>query len=304
MASIRAWRPDVVHVQFPTRGYGRSLAPHALPFLLERSGVPAVQTWHEPLSRLGRVRYLLNLLGRGPLVSVDQDNLRRLPAFYTRALVGREVLVIPIASNLPTVRLSALEREEVRARYGVGARRLLTFFGFVEPAKGVEDLFEAADPGRDFLAVAGAHDPESPYVRRLQDLTRSGLWRGASAFLGFLEPHDAARLLAASDAAVYPFREGAAARNGSVLAALAQGTPVVTTSLGRSGLEGRAGVVTVAPRDVAALRSALETAPPRPRPSGEDWSGVAGAHLDLYRRLLGARSARAVAASGAAGGGP
>src|SRR5689334_904465 len=56
LAGLRAasrWKPDVVHMQFPTQGYGSHWLPWIFPLLLALCGIRAVQTWHE-LMPMGR----------------------------------------------------------------------------------------------------------------------------------------------------------------------------------------------------------------------------------------------------------
>src|ERR1700722_2066745 len=44
---LKEWRPDIVHVQTPTQGYGSSWVPRILPLLCRLAGLRVVQTWHE-----------------------------------------------------------------------------------------------------------------------------------------------------------------------------------------------------------------------------------------------------------------
>src|SRR5690606_8148761 len=45
------WSPDIVHVQYPTQGYGKGLLPWVLPIISFLMGKKVVQTWHEGYSR-------------------------------------------------------------------------------------------------------------------------------------------------------------------------------------------------------------------------------------------------------------
>ena len=45
LRSVRRWRPDVIHVQYPGQGY-RSNTPFLMPAIFQLLGMPVVQTWH------------------------------------------------------------------------------------------------------------------------------------------------------------------------------------------------------------------------------------------------------------------
>ena len=57
---IEDWSPDIVHIQYPTQGYGQGLLPWFLPVLLALKRIPTVQTWHEHFP-MGSYRWSLPL---------------------------------------------------------------------------------------------------------------------------------------------------------------------------------------------------------------------------------------------------
>jgi hypothetical protein len=111
---------------------------------------------------------------------------------------------------------------------------------------------------------------------------------------GVLEDLEVARLLAAADAVVLPYRVGGGPWNTSLHAALLQGTFVLATSNERSGYDPRQNLHWARPRDLDEFRAALEkyagvrkddkTAEELP----PTWETVVSRHEDVYRERLGA----------------
>ena len=292
---IRSWRPDILHVQYPSLVYGP--LQWILPAMgwIHRCGV--VQTWHEYYSPRNWPS-VLNALVPGGLVVVRPRYEESVPRWY-RALMRWKVLrFIPNASSIPAVRLTEQERQAVRARLGVRGG-LVAFFGFASPAKGIEALFEIADPRAQTVVVVGQLDPSDDYQRRILERVTAPPWADRAVVTGFLEAPAVAEILAAADAVVLPFRDGAGEWNTSVHAAVAQGTFVVTTSRERRGYDPATNVFWVEPGDGIGMQQALsEHLGRRLSPAGgeqDPWRAIAGSHLDLYRLLLEGDLRRAVA---------
>jgi glycosyltransferase involved in cell wall biosynthesis len=49
--AIKSWNPDIVHIQYPTQGYGRGWLPYLLPMISFLMRKKVVQTWHEVYTR-------------------------------------------------------------------------------------------------------------------------------------------------------------------------------------------------------------------------------------------------------------
>ena len=107
--------------------------------------------------------------------------------------------------------------------------------------------------------------------------------------MGFLPEDRLASTLAASDAVVLPFRDGAAAWNTSIDGAVAQGTFVVTTSMTTSGYNKDKNIYFARPGDVDEMTSAIQKhagyriASKQPR---SEWKNIAEQHLNVYRQLI------------------
>lgn len=289
MRAIRCWRPDLVHAQFPSQGYGHAMLPWMLPALIALGGTPVVQTWHEYYPQLrGSFRNLPNAIVPGALVVVRPQFRESIaPAF--RWLIGKKHLVhIPNSSAIPTVKVTTEERGLIRERVGTRSRDMIAYFGFTYPSKGIELLFDVADPTRHHLVLIGALDPADPYHKSILNLVRSSPWLSHVTVTGFLPPIEAARLLAAADAAVFPFRHGGGIWNSSVHGAMDQGTFVVTTSVERRGYDPAHNVYYAVPGNVEDMRRGLSEYMGRrnhdmPGSTQAKWDAIAEAHVRLYQ---------------------
>jgi glycosyltransferase involved in cell wall biosynthesis len=285
--ALREWRPDIIHVQYPTLGYGNSWMPYFLPLVLGCLGSRVVQTWHEPPTRF---RFFPNALTKDVLIGVEPDFLRVIGRRYRWLMRRKQAHHIPVASNIPRVEMTEPERLALRLRYAGKGRKMIANFGFIYPSKGVEDLLEIADPVRDTLVfVTGLDAGNNPYHRMLLELINRSDWAGKVVFTGFLSPDDVARALGAADAAIFPFRDGVATRNASFLAAKAQGVFALTTSQTKQGYDGTQNVFYARPRDNAAMKLALDRyLGTRIEPmldKSSDWTDVALRHVAIYREL-------------------
>jgi glycosyltransferase involved in cell wall biosynthesis len=201
---------------------------HWLPagWVASRTGRPyVVQVWGTDVELARRVPALARrVLGGARLVIAASNEL----ADSARALGARDVRVIPSGVDLPAEVGEEADPPEV------------LYAGRLSSEKGVLELMEAAD-GLD-LVVAG----DGPLRQRVP---------GA---LGFVHHDELLQLYARAAVVVCPsLREGFGV---ACLEAMAHGRPVVATAVG--GLrdlvvDGETGLV-VPPRDVGALRSALD----------------------------------------------
>jgi len=291
---IRQWRPDIVHVQYPTLFYGE--IQWVLPALARLVNGPVVQTWHEYYSSRNWPS-ILNAAMPGGLVVVRPHYRERLPRWYRWLIRRKEFRFIPNASSIPLIRLSREERVAVRSEVAANVDDMIVYFGFASPGKGIELLFRVADPLRHRLVLICDLSAEDGYHASIIDLASRGDWAGKVTVTGFLPPEHAGRLLAAADAAVFPFPNGGGEWNSSIHGAAAQGTFVLTTSLERRGYDPVKNIYYAVPGDVGEMRQALRDHLGRRRPPLADspetqWNSIAEAHLELYRILLG-RSGKA-----------
>jgi glycosyltransferase involved in cell wall biosynthesis len=154
---------------------------------------------------------------------------------------------------------SAPGREEARRALGLTGRVLL-FFGYVRPYKGLEDLLVALTLARpdawDRLVIVGEFYEAPERYRAL--LADPRLRERVNVVNRYVPNEEVARYFAAADVAALPYRE--ATGSGIAQVAFGAGVPVIATRTG--GLEevveeGVTGLL-VPPRDPPALARAIE----------------------------------------------
>ena len=287
LCAVVKWSPDIVHVQFPTQGYRSDWLPWVLPLLLRLVRIRVVQTWHEFMP-MG-LRSLPLCFTPGAVVVVRPNYLESTAGWCRRRLANRQIVFVPSASSIPRARLTERERVELHAKLAAGQDRVVSYFGFAYPHKGMEALFEIADPKRDRLVLICVLQESNPYHRLILDKCRDAPWDGKVSVTGFLPSEEIANVLSASDAVVLPFAAGGGDWNSSLQATAAQGVFLVTTSSTAEGYDAKRNVHYCPPGDVACMRAALESRMGhRVEPPGgadHEWTRIADAHLRIYGGL-------------------
>jgi glycosyltransferase involved in cell wall biosynthesis len=218
--------------------------------------------------------------------------------------------LIPIASNVPALALDSARRQQVRAELELHPEEhIAVYFGEVRPDKGLHTLLDAVEamrrrgvPARAMvISTIGTHRHAlSAYERGMLARLDSGNREGWAMLVRAQTPERAAQLLQASDVAAFPFTLGAAENRGSLLAAVVNGVPVLTTR-GVStapGYEQAYGVETVAADDSAAFASRLEnllvssevraSLAAKANAAGKrfSWTAIAEQSIEVYRKCL------------------
>jgi glycosyltransferase involved in cell wall biosynthesis len=289
---IRYWKPDIVHIQFPSQSYGNSLFPQLLPPLLLFFGAKIVQTWHEYYTKEAvHWNMILKAIIPGGLVVVRPNYKEHMPRLYRWFIRNKNFRFIPNASAIPHVRLSASERIEIHSRFTSTDKSLLAFFGFLYPHKGIEFLFEIADPAKHHIVLIGAFNADDPYYQAVMQKIEQGPWRNNITVAGFLPAIETAKILSAADAVVLPFRDGGGIWNTSLHAAAIQGTFTLTTSRECHGYVSSENIYYARLDDTEDMRQALNLYIGRKNSDAalnqsETWESIAKKHIDLYHDLL------------------
>lgn len=287
---IRGWRPDLVHIQYPTQGYGKAFLPWLLPLICFSMGKKVVQTWHEIYGLRSAPKLALQAVVPGGLVVVRRGFKENINALLRWAFWNKKYAFIKSVSAIPKSALSGEEKERMKRQFLRRKKRLIVFFGFVYPHKGIDLLFEIADPESDQIVIAG-EITDSEYGRQILTAASTGPWKDSVTIAGFLPPDEVAGLLAVADAVILPFRNGGGEWNTSIQGAVLQGTFVVTTSLTARGYDVESNVYYARPDAVDEMKSALNTYAGRRRVHGgdidkHDWRQIANQHLSLYTSVL------------------
>jgi glycosyltransferase involved in cell wall biosynthesis len=280
---IEKLEPDIVHVQYPTVGYGHGLAPQLLSVLC-----PTVVTLHEvrhvnALRRLSLAAFGLRARRIVFTAQAERDYFVR----FAPWLRGRTE-VIPVGSSVPAVPARQPRREDE-----------IVHFGLIRPAKGLEQVLELAGliHERGFrLRVRVIGDIPPKREAYWLSLRRSSealpiVWDiGAST-------SQVAEALASSRVGYLPFPDGASERRTSLLALLESGVATITTR-GADTPTALRGAVAFAESPAAALEviqrlhgdpGAAEqlSAEGRRYARRSSWERIAVTHRSLYGALLG-----------------
>jgi glycosyltransferase involved in cell wall biosynthesis len=235
----------LLHIQFQAGAYDLGGSVHLLPGLL-RATLPrarVVTTFHDFLvpylfPKAGPARLAANrLLARTSHAAIFTDL-----ADLQRAGPGVRGRVVPIGSNVDRDPATEPSRADVRRLLGVDdGAFLIGYFGFLNPSKGVPTLLDAMvrvqarRPGRTVkLALIGAETGASnptdlAQARAVHAAIERDQTGQTIVRTGFLPPPELSATLLACDVIALPFRDGASARRGTLMAALAHSLPIVST---------------------------------------------------------------------------
>jgi glycosyltransferase involved in cell wall biosynthesis len=278
----------LLHLQFQAGAFDLGGSVHLLPSIV-RAVLPrarVITTFHDFLipylfPKAGGLRLAANrLLARSSHAAIFTEL-----ADLEQAGPGVHGRVVPIGSNLDPDPSATALRGDVRRLLGADDDTFLVgYFGFLNASKGVPSLLEAvarlveSRPIRLALigGEAGASDPtDLGQARAVHDAIERLALGDAVVKTGYLPPRDLSAALLACDALALPFRDGASARRGTLMAALAHGLPVISTrpeprlplsgsaevwlGSGPAGVAVRDGeaILLVPPDDPAALAEAL-----------------------------------------------
>lgn len=289
-SEVRRWKPDLIHIQYPTQGYGQRYLPWLLPVLFRIALVPVVQTWHGYDSRRMTRRLLPNSLISGGLIVVRPEYLEMMDPLYRWLNRRKHVRFIPNASTIPPTQLSKHERTVARLRFCRPDRRLIVFFGFAYPDRGTDLLFQVASAGQHHLVFISDLSRSDQYHKSILDQAESQPWGGNVTVTGYLPAEEVGQILAAADAVLLPFRDGGGMWNTSIRAAISQGTFVLTTSREQHGYDSIDNAYYASPDDVADMRNALRRYIGTRNDAAAigrhcNWDSIAQAHVALYQRV-------------------
>ena len=333
---------EVVHVQHAAGTYGFKRAVFFLPPLLRAAGVrtPIVTTVHEyawweweprgvppalveAAKTWGQRRGFWDredgflLTGSDGLITTNAPAENAIKERLPHHLAAR-LRRIPLVANVDVVPVRREEaRREARSRFGWPPdAEVVTYFGFLHPVKGIENLLKAharvvkKRPRARLLLIGGVEslalpgEEASSYWEELRTLVgRLGL-DDAVAMTGYVPEDEASRLLSGSDAGVLPFNQGVTLKSGTLLALLGHGLPTVVTRSDPPEPDLSSGEISraVQQRDVPGLAGAISglLADPAERERlGErgrsyvrnlSWPATAERHAEVYERVLQDRS--------------
>lgn len=275
--------PDIVHIQYPTVGFNRSLGPQGLSLCHPN----VVVTVHE----VSQVHVLRRL-------SLYPFSLRSKALFFSNQFdrdyatafapwISSKTHIIPLGSSIP----QNSEPEVTNDPQDV------VCFGLIRPQKGLEDFIEAAAEskrqGLPFVfTFVGMKDPRfEDYYWNLKKLSEDLPIRWEMD----LDDQAVAKRLAKATFAYMPYPDGATERRTSMIAMLAQGIAVLTTAsemtpdLFKNNLS-----IAADPKSAVQIIKTLSHHPvqlaEQVRKGVEvakkfDWPAIAERHIEIYKSI-------------------
>jgi glycosyltransferase involved in cell wall biosynthesis len=212
---ILSFNANIVHIQYPTTGYGHGLAPQLLSLLN-----PFVVTIHEcSQAHVLRRASLYPFTIRAKSIILTDEYERNYLQRLTPWIKSKSV-VIPIGANIP-IQSGNIERRA----------NVITYFGLIRPQKGLERVIEAARllksrGSRLTVRIIGTVMPgHERYYTALRSRSEGlsvdwqlGLSNGALS-----------HALAQTSIAYLPIPDGASERRSTLIAMLSNGAAVITT---------------------------------------------------------------------------
>ena len=254
-------KPDCVHIQFPTQGYVRGFLPFFIPFINFMFQIKTLQTWHEPYHLKFLPLVFFKSIFSESIIVTRENYLTYINRLFRLFLFKKKFHYIPVASNLAPVDLSEQSFNQIKSFYQKKQSRLIVFFGFIYPNKGVEQIFSVADPLKDQIVIAGNLGLNINYNNYIHKLSFSESWQGKALITGSLSEIEVGKLLKVADAVILPFKNGVTGggeSNGSLHAASTSGSFVITTSHEIEGYDKERNIYFAKIDDVSDMKYALE----------------------------------------------
>jgi glycosyltransferase involved in cell wall biosynthesis len=285
LSSVIRCKPDIVHVQYPSMGYWRGRAPILLALMVWFSKAKLVVTFHEPLKWSFLPWFVAFVLSAKAVLYVRYNYLSLLPRPLAWCIRRKAHRLILNASPLPTSVLNVEQQIALREIFIKDKKRLVVFFGFISPQKGIELLLDVINPATDQLVLVGAN-PDIDFNKELQKKIQDKKLLNDITIMGVLPAVQAADILACADAVVLPFLSGAGPWNTTVHAAMAQGTVVITTTLDAVPKhQPKKNLFFTKVNDTMAMKKLLDQHAGKkvhPISPQEEWDLIAQKHLDIY----------------------
>jgi len=214
LRELRADKPDIVQLQYPTHGFRRSLVPHLLHLGL--AGWPRLTTLHDYGGQRWPVRLGMSVFTLGGHVVVT-GALDRAALLLWHPWIRRRVNVIPIGSNIPP------------GTWQPAGPFTIVHFGMLRPGKGIEDMIALAhlcrQEGRPYrIVIMGAIVPHArDYADSLFKLAEGA----AIEWKLDRDPDEVAAVLQQAHVAYLAPPCGVHERRGTLLACAGNGLPII-----------------------------------------------------------------------------
>lgn len=234
---------DWVHVQYQTAAFHMHPAINFAPWHWRRKGIRTAWTYHDllPMYLFPKAGWLRAWVTERPahyamrVITTTEAERQRLNRHNIDAVS------VPIGSNIVGHILSPEQRRARRAQRGYSDQDfVLAYFGFLNQSKGVVELLKAlhqfaqTHPTARLLMIGervGASDATNhAYAQKVEALIRKHHLETRVQWTGAEPDAEVAADLNACDVLALPFLDGASLRRGTLMAGLANGCAIVTTT--------------------------------------------------------------------------
>jgi glycosyltransferase involved in cell wall biosynthesis len=292
-------KPDILHIQYPAKGYGKGLSVNLIPFVIKilNYNLPIVVTIHEfhmahPVRKLSM--FFLLFYAKALTVS-DVNEYYALNKLLLWCKRSNKIVTIPLAPNIPLVSKHVPKHIDLA---------MLCYFGFLNKTKNIKFLFAVLSklfieglPFK-FIFIGGFSQKDKAHI---QELGKEHHILNLISFSGYRSSEDISRLLAECDIALFPFCDGVTLRRASLMAAMQHGLPVVTTVANGqipSGLRHGANIMLSEVGDVdgftASIRKLINDYNLRIEISNNakkwtesfNWNRISTLHIELYNSII------------------
>lgn len=232
---------DVVNIQYQAAAYNmNSAAINLLPWRLKHL-VRTIVTFHDLripylFPKAGKIRNMaLSFMARqsAGIITTNAEDFEQLKNKWDTPLT-----TIPIGSNIKTYKPNHIEIEEVRDNLGLHDDDiLLGYFGFINESKGADlllETFATLPPNYHLVFIGGqtgaSDETNKEFASMVREMIEKANLGDRVHSTGFMSDNRVSTYLEAVDLIVMPYRDGVSLRRGTLMATLAQGCALVTTT--------------------------------------------------------------------------
>ena len=290
----RKLKCTVIHIQYPTVGYGRGAAFLLAIVVAKLLGIKVVYTSHEYsiYSWKGRAKEMLCMLLSNEIIAVD---INEFMIVGQHGRIRKKLQHIPIAPSLPKAEITNIQRAAIRneildAQHEIAAG----YFGFINESKYFLELIGAfailKEKGQltSKLVIIGELSPKIAYQDKVIEKIHELKIEDDILVTGYLEAQKASNCIACCDFMLLPTSHGASERNSSFLACYQNGVPIVTSK--PKGAFSYQGVSYFQSNEAESFAKAILTMQERGGTKGASevpsWEAISIKHLKTYRAAL------------------
>ena len=233
VSTLKTIKPDVVNIQYPSNEYNKTYyILNILPLIIKlKLKCKLSETIHEhplKLSQKGKIKYYFNFKIIDKVIVVEEI----FEKLIKNSFKNIDVQYIPISSSIPKVVINEEEKKEIRNKLGLNSNNIISYFGFINEKKGIENLLKCISKLDDVqLLIIGELNSNNDYHNKILNLIDTLNLKDKIKTTGFIENEKlVAKYINATDLCVLPFVDGVQKRNSSFLATYNQHIPIITTS--------------------------------------------------------------------------